>query len=39
MLNGGLGDSVSQLLSRNYPLPLEMVLELMTTFGKGTPNS
>ena len=25
MLNGGLGDSVAQLLSRNKPVPLEMV--------------
>ena len=25
MLNGGLGDSIAQLLSRNKPTPLEMV--------------
>ncbi|MCX6245434.1 MAG: transketolase family protein [Bacteroidetes bacterium] len=25
MINGGLGDSIAQLLSREYPLPLEMI--------------
>jgi transketolase len=36
-LNGGLGDSVAQLLSRNYPSPLEMV-GINDTFGEsGTP--
>ena len=33
MLNGGLGDSVSQLLSRNNPFPLEMV-GIDDTFGE-----
>lgn len=37
MLNGGLGDSVAQLLSRNIPAPLEMV-GVNDTFGEsGTP--
>jgi len=37
MLNGGLGDSVAQLLSRKLPLPLEMV-GVNDTFGEsGTP--
>ena len=37
MLNGGLGDSVAQFLSRNIPLPLEMV-GIDDTFGEsGTP--
>lgn len=36
-LNGGLGDSIAQLLSRNYPKPLEMV-GVNDTFGEsGTP--
>ncbi len=38
MLNGGLGDSVCQLLSRNLPLPVEMV-GVNDTFGEsGTPD-
>ena len=37
MLNGGLGDSVAQLLSRELPSPLEMV-GVNDTFGEsGTP--
>ena len=37
MLNGGLGDSIAQLLSRNNPTPLEMV-GVDDTFGEsGTP--
>ena len=37
MLNGGLGDSIAQLLSRNEPTPLEMV-GVNDTFGEsGTP--
>jgi transketolase len=37
MLNGGLGDSIAQLLSRNTPTPLEMV-GVDDTFGEsGTP--
>mgnify|MGYP001257522403 CR=1 FL=1 len=37
MLNGGLGDSIAQLLSRNIPTPLEMV-GVNDTFGEsGTP--
>ena len=37
MLNGGLGDSIAQLLSREMPLPLEMV-GVNDTFGEsGTP--
>ena len=37
MLNGGLGDSIAQLLSRNAPTPLEMV-GVNDTFGEsGTP--
>jgi transketolase len=36
-LNGGLGDSICQLLSRNLPLPVEMV-GVNDTFGEsGTP--
>lgn len=36
-LNGGLGDSIAQLLCRNYPAPLEMV-GIHDTFGEsGTP--
>ena len=39
MLNGGLGDSVAQLLSRSLPTPLEMV-GVNDTFGEsGTPRS
>ena len=33
MLNGGLGDSVAQLLSRNNPTPIEMV-GINDTFGE-----
>ena len=37
MLNGGLGDSVAQLLSRTYPTPIEMI-GVDDTFGEsGTP--
>jgi len=37
MLNGGLGDSIAQLLSRNYPTPIEMI-GVDDTFGEsGTP--
>ena len=37
MINGGLGDSVAQLLSRKIPTPLEMV-GVNDTFGEsGTP--
>ena len=37
MLNGGLGDSVAQILSRELPTPLEMV-GVNDTFGEsGTP--
>ena len=37
MINGGLGDSIAQLLSRNNPSPLEMV-GVNDTFGEsGTP--
>ncbi len=37
MMNGGLGDAISQLLVRNNPLPLEMVA-VNDTFGEsGTP--
>ena len=37
MINGGLGDSIAQLLSREMPLPLEMV-GVNDTFGEsGTP--
>ncbi len=50
MFNGGLGDSICQLLSRNFPLPVEMVGvndkfgesgtpdELMKKYGIDTPN-
>ncbi|MEI6852404.1 MAG: transketolase C-terminal domain-containing protein [Bacteroidota bacterium] len=50
MMNGGLGDSIAQLLSRKLPTPLEMVAvddkfgesgtpdELMTKFGLDTVN-
>ncbi|HOY94891.1 MAG TPA: transketolase C-terminal domain-containing protein [Catalimonadaceae bacterium] len=38
-LNGGLGDSIAQLLSRNYPKPLEMV-GVDDQFGEsGTPEA
>lgn len=38
MLNGGLGDSVAQVLARNLPRPLEMV-GVHDTFGEsGTPD-
>jgi transketolase len=38
MLNGGLGDSVAQVLARNLPSPLEMV-GVHDTFGEsGTPD-
>ena len=33
MLNGGLGDSVAQVLARNYPAPLEYV-GVHDTFGE-----
>ena len=37
MLNGGLGDSIAQLLSKEYPTPIEMV-GVNDTFGEsGTP--
>ncbi len=37
MLNGGMGDSIAQLLSRNYPTPIEMI-GVNDTFGEsGTP--
>ncbi|MFO8235314.1 MAG: transketolase C-terminal domain-containing protein [Bacteroidales bacterium] len=36
--NGGLGDSIAQVLARKYPLPLEMVA-MDNVFGEsGTPN-
>jgi transketolase len=36
-LNGGLGDSIAQILSRNYPAPVEMV-GVNNSFGEsGTP--
>ncbi|MHC1702717.1 MAG: transketolase family protein [Tenuifilaceae bacterium] len=50
MMNGGLGDSIAQLLSRKLPRPLEMVAvndkfgesgkpeELMKKYGLDTPN-
>lgn len=49
-MNGGLGDSIAQLLARNYSLPVEMVAvndsfgesgtpdELMKKYGLDTPN-
>ena len=38
MFNGGMGDSICQLLSRNMPLPIEMV-GVNDTFGEsGTPD-
>lgn len=48
--NGGLGDSIAQLLAKNYPAPIEMVAvkdsfgesgtpdELMKKYGLDTPN-
>ncbi|MEE2931376.1 MAG: transketolase C-terminal domain-containing protein, partial [Bacteroidota bacterium] len=37
MLNGGLGDSIAQVISRHNPTPLEMV-GINDTFGEsGTP--
>ena len=37
MMNGGLGDSIAQLLSRKLPAPIEMVA-VNDTFGEsGTP--
>ena len=36
MLNGGLGDSIAQLLSRNTPTPIEMV-GVDDTFGESGP--
>ena len=37
-MNGGLGDSIAQLLARNYPTPLEMVA-VNDSFGEsGTPD-
>ena len=50
MMNGGLGDSICQLLARNLPAPVEMVAvddkfgesgkpnELMTKYGLDTPH-
>ena len=50
LLNGGLGDSIAQLLSRKLPAPVEMVAvddkfaesgkpeELLTKYGMNTPN-
>jgi len=50
MRNGGLGDSIAQLLVRNYPVPMEMVAvddkfgesgepgELMKKYGLDTPD-
>ncbi len=50
MMNGGLGDSIAQLLSRTEPMPLEMVAvndvfgqsgkgeELLTKYNINTPN-
>lgn len=32
-INGGLGDSIAQLLARNFPLPVEMVA-VMDSFGE-----
>jgi len=38
MLNGGLGDSVAQVLARNLPSPVEMI-GVHDTFGEsGTPD-
>ena len=36
MLNGGLGDSISQLLSKNIPTPIEMV-GINDSFGESGP--
>ena len=36
MLNGGLGDSIAQLLSRNTPTPIEMV-GMDDSFGESGP--
>ncbi len=36
MLNGGLGDSIAQLLSTKFPLPIEMV-GVKDTFGESGP--
>ena len=36
MLNGGLGDSIAQLLSKEYPTPIEMV-GVNDTFGESGP--
>ena len=36
MLNGGLGDSIAQLLSRNSPTPIEMI-GVNDTFGESGP--
>ena len=50
MMHGGLGDSIAQLLSREFPTPLEMVAvndkfgqsgtpeELLVEYGLDTPN-
>ena len=39
MLNGGLGDSIAQLLSRKLPTPIEMI-GVDDSFGEsGTPRS
>jgi transketolase len=38
MLNGGLGDSISQLLAMNYPAPVEMVA-INDTFGESGTSS
>ena len=38
MLNGGLGDSVAQLLASHYPIPLELI-GVNDSFGEsGKPN-
>ena len=49
-MNGGLGDSIAQLMTREYPCPIEMVAvndsfgesgtpdELMKKYGLDTPN-
>lgn len=38
MINGGLGDSIAQYLSKNYPLPIEMI-GVNDSFGEsGKPN-
>lgn len=50
MMNGGLGDSIAQLVARNNPMPIEMIAvedkfgesgtpeELMKKYGLDTPN-